>query len=204
MVIAGTEGYAEDASSLIERYERVAFIDKYACVLHLIPKGVIDVLDIGAGTGADAAWLAEEGHQVLAVEPLDRFRNAAKVLHPSPRIEWVADSLPGLRKLVFREQHFDLVLLSAVWMHLAQHDRQEAMFKVATLLKADGVLLISLRHGPVPANRRMFRVSAKETIQLAEQEGLSNTLNVEVQSTQLINRQAGVTWSWHAFSKCET
>ncbi|WP_207906605.1 hypothetical protein, partial [Methylomonas methanica] len=87
---------------------------------------------------------------------------------------------------------------------LTQHERQEAMFKVATLLKVDGILFISLRHGPIPANRRMFQVSAKETVQLAEREGLTNTLNVEVQSTQLINRQVGVTWSWHAFSKSET
>lgn len=116
-------------------------------------------------------------------------------------IEWVADSLPDLRKLISRGQSFDLVLLTAVWMHLAQQERQKAMPNVAALLKANGVLLMSLRHGPVPENRRMFQVSADETILLAEREGLRNTLNIEVQSAQLINRQAGVTWSWLAFRK---
>ena len=201
MIIAGTEGYAEDADSLIERYESVSFTGKYESVLHLMPEKASDVLDIGAGTGADAAWLAAAGHRVLAVEPADRLREAANALHPSPRIEWIADSLPGLRKLVSRKQRFDLVLLTAVWMHLALHERQEAMPNVAALLKADGVLLMSLRHGPAPANRRMFRVSAEETVQLAEREGRRNTLNLEVQSVQPINRQADVTWSWLAFSK---
>lgn len=86
-------------------------------------------------------------------------------------------------------------------MHLAQQERQKAMPNVAALLKADGVLLMSLRHVPVPANRRMLQVSAEETILLAEREGLRNTLNIEVQSAQLINRQASVTGSWLAFSK---
>jgi len=202
MVIAGTEGYTESADSLIARYESVSFAEKYECVFHLMPEKTSDVLDIGAGTGVDAAWFAAAGHRVLAVEPTDRLRDSAKAIHPSPLIEWVADSLPDLRKLISLGQSFDLVLLTAVWMHLAQQERHKAMPNVAALLKGDGVLLMSLRHGPVPENRRMFQVSVDETILLAEQEGLSNILNIEVQSAQLINRQAGVTWSWLAFRKC--
>ncbi len=113
MVIAGTEGYAEDADSLIERYESVLFAEKYESVLHLMPEMASDVLDIGAGTGADAAWFAAAGHRVFAVEPTDRLRDSAKAIHPSPLIEWVADSLPDLQKLISREQSFDLVLLAA-------------------------------------------------------------------------------------------
>lgn len=202
MVIAGTEGYSESADSLIARYESVSFAEKYESVFHLMPEKTSDVLDIGAGTGADAAWFAAAGHRVLAVEPTDRLRDSAKAIHPSPLIEWVADSLPDLQKLISLGQSFDLVLLTAVWMHLAQQERHKAMPNVAALLKADGVLLMSLRHGSVPENRRMFQVSAYETILLAEREGLSNILNIEVQSAQLINRQAGVTWSWLAFRKC--
>jgi len=168
-----------------------------------MPEKTSDVLDIGAGTGVDAAWFAAAGHRVLAVEPTDRLRDSAKTIHPSPLIEWVADSLPYLRKLISLGQSFDLVLLTAVWMHLTQQERQKAMPNVAALLKADGVMLMSLRHGPVPKNRRMFQVSAYETILLAEREGLSNILNIEVQSAQLINRQTGVTWSWLAFRKCK-
>jgi SAM-dependent methyltransferase len=200
MIIAGTEGYAEDADSLIERYESVSFAKKYESVLHLIPDRPGDVLDIGAGTGVDAAWLAAVGYRVVAVEPTDRLRQAAQALHPSPLIDWVADSLPGLRTLASRAQSFDLVLMSAVWAHLNQREHQEAMPNVAAMLRSDGVLLMSLRHGPAPANRRVFPVSAEATIQLAEREGLRSILNVEVGSILPINRQAGVTWTWLAFS----
>jgi len=124
MVIAGTEGYTESADSLIARYESVSFAEKYESVFHLMPEKTSDVLDIGAGTGADAAWFAAAGHQVLAVEPTDSLRDSAKAIHPSPLIEWVADSLPDLRKLISLGQSFDLVLLTAVWMHLVQQERQ--------------------------------------------------------------------------------
>ncbi len=201
MAVAGNEGYTEYADTLIARYESISFTEKYESVLHLMPKKASDVLDIGAGTGVDAAWLAAAGHRVIAVEPTDSLRDSAKAIHPSPLIEWVADSLPDLQKLISRGRSFDLVLLTAVWMHLAQQERQKAMPNVAALLKADGVLLMSLRHGPVPENRRMFQVSAEETILLAEQEGLRNTITIEVQSAQLVNRQAGVTWSWLSFIK---
>ena len=46
------------------------------------------------------------------------------------------------------------------------------MPRVAKLLRAEGVLALSLRHGPVPPGRRMFEVTADETIGLAQTEGL--------------------------------
>jgi len=88
-VIPGTEGYAEQAAELVEQYESVPFVEKHQAVLHLLPTRPCHVLDIGAGTGADASWFAGEGHSVVAVEPTGEFRQAGMALHPSPLIEWV-------------------------------------------------------------------------------------------------------------------
>jgi len=85
-MIGGTQGYAEEAEDLIERYESVPFTEKHAAVLHLIPSAPCDVLDIGSGTGADAAYLAELGHRVVAVEPTDPLRTPGMALHPSPPV----------------------------------------------------------------------------------------------------------------------
>src|SRR5205085_8273140 len=74
--VLGTQGYAEDAEWLIPRYESVNPSEKYQVVAHLFPKFPSFFLDVGAGTGVDAAWLAQEGHQVLAVEPVTAFREA--------------------------------------------------------------------------------------------------------------------------------
>jgi len=82
-----------------------------------------------------------------------------------------------------------------VWMHLDREQREEAMPKVVALLRPGGRLVISLRHGPIPMNRRMFEVTAEETMDLAERRGLSVLRSVRTESAQLHNRQAGVTWS---------
>jgi hypothetical protein len=46
------------------------------------------------------------------------------------------------------------------------------MPRVAGLVRLGGVMMLSLRYGPVPPGRRMFDVSADETIRLARAEGL--------------------------------
>jgi SAM-dependent methyltransferase len=197
----GTQGYAADAQALIARYERIPFAEKHQPVLHLFPSAPADVLDIGAGTGADAAFLAAAGHRVVAVEPTEAFRAAAISLHATQPVEWLDDSLPALGVVRARGQCFDLILLSAVWMHLDQAERAQAMPRVAALLRPGGRVLLSLRHGPVPHGRRMFEVSAEETIQLAQAQGLHCVLNLHTPSVQQINRDAGVMWSRLAFTK---
>ncbi len=198
-MIPGTKGYAEDAAWLIPRYENVSFEEKYQAVLHLLPAAPGSVLDLGAGTGIDSAWLAKRGHRVTAVEPVAAFRDAFNRLHSSLQIEWIDDSLPGLAKMASRKASFDLVLVSAVWHHLSPGERIAAMSRMAPLMKAGATLVMSIRHGPSPANRRVFEVSADETIDLALSHRLRLIENAQTPSQQLLNRQAGVTWTWLVF-----
>ncbi|HEX9471995.1 MAG TPA: class I SAM-dependent methyltransferase [Bradyrhizobium sp.] len=199
--VSGTEGYAEEAEELFKLYESFSAADAHRTVLHLIPTAPSRVLDIGSGTGRDAAWFASLGHRVVAVEPTDAMRIPAMALHPSPAIEWLNDSLPDLALLLARAEKFDLVMLSAVWMHLDEAQRQRAMPNLAALVRTEGAVIMKLRHGPVPAGRRMFEVSAEETIELAQTQGLRLVLNMRSESTQEANRLAGITWTNLAFVK---
>jgi SAM-dependent methyltransferase len=200
-ILRGTQGYAEEAAELIERYESLSFAYKHEAVLHLIPSAPAKAIDIGAGTGVDAAWLAAQGHQVVAVEPTGALREYGLRHHVSPLVEWVNDALPQLGRVAQRKHEFGLVMLTAVWMHLDEHERRVAMPVVASLLAPEGVLVMALRHGPVPAGRIMFAVSAEETVALAEARGLRCVLNVCTESRLAANREAGVTWSRVAFAR---
>jgi len=197
--ISGTEGYAQEAPDLLKAYEKIAVEDVHNPVLHLIPTTPSRLLDIGAGTGRDAARFAELGHRVVAVEPVDELRQGAMALHPSKNIEWIADSLPDLPVVEARGETFDVVLLTAVWMHLDERQRSQAMPIVASLVQAGGVLIMSLRHGPIPEGRRMFDVSAEETIALAKAERLSCVVNTLTGSVQA--GKDDVTWTRVAFRK---
>ena len=196
--VSGTENYAEEAPELLKRYESVSFADHHRSIMHLIPTVPGRVLDIGAGTGRDAAGFVALGHTVLAVEPTEELRLGAMALHPSPRIEWVDDSLPDLAAVLARGEESDVVMLSAVWMHLDELQRRQAMPNVAALVGNGGVMMMSLRHGPVPPGRRMFDVSAEETIALAQPPGLRCTLSQDPEPSL---RQPGVSWTRLAFRK---
>lgn len=199
--IAGTQGYDQDVAAFFKRSESVAFADKHAAALSVYPAPPASILDIGTGSGRDAADFARLGHAVLAVEPTPELLAGAIARHDHPAITWLDDSLPDLSAVLARGERFDLVLLSAVWMHLDEDERRRAMPNLAALLADGGVLTLSLRHGPVPAGRRMFAVTAAETIALAKTEGLRLRIEATQDSIQVANRMAGVTWTILAFER---
>jgi SAM-dependent methyltransferase len=199
--VSGTEGYADEAEELFNLYESFSAADAHRAVLHLIPTDPSRILDIGSGTGRDAAWFASQGHRVVAVEPTDALRIPAMALHPSPLIEWLDDSLPDLALLLARGEKFDVVMLTAVWMHLDAQQRRQAMPNLAALVRAGGAVIMTIRHGPVPVGRRMFEVSPEETIELAQTQDLHPVLNLHTESRQEQNRIAGITWTSVAFVK---
>jgi len=190
-VSGSNQGYGEEAPDLLKRYEEVAFEEAHAAVLGRIPAGPLRVLDIGAGTGRDAAWFAARGDRVLAVEPTAEMRAGAMALHPSPAIEWLDDMLPDLQRVRARGEPFDLVWMSAVWMHLDTEERAAAMAAMSDLVRIGGAMMITLRHGPVPAGRRMFAATAGETMTLAERRHFSCVF----EETRESRRQAGVSWT---------
>ncbi|MCP2341215.1 class I SAM-dependent methyltransferase [Actinomadura rupiterrae] len=189
----GTRGYAAEADTLAHQYESLTSEQVLGDVLHLIPEKPGRVLDIGAGTGRDAAALALRGHSVTAVEPTAELRAHGRRLHPRAGIEWLDDTLPALPAV---EGTFDLVLLVAVWMHLDPDERRPAMRRLAGLLAPEGVLLLTLRHGPPPPGRHMFDIPADEPVAQAASSGL----HAVHQSTwdDLLGRP-GVRWTTLAF-----
>jgi protein-L-isoaspartate O-methyltransferase len=199
--VSGTEGYADEAEALLARYESLSAVDVHRAVLHLLPTRPARVLDIGSGTGRDAAWFASLGHEVVAVEPTDVLRSRAMALHASPGITWVDDALPDLARLQARAQQFDLVMLTAVFMHLDRDQRIRAMPNIASQLGPGGRLIMRLRHGPVPPGRRMFEVPADEVGALAAAQGLAAIFNHHGEASGAQNCDAGVTWTTVAFTR---
>lgn len=171
-MISSTEGYAAEADRLAVSYESITFEDVHRDILHLIPEKSCRALDIGAGTGRDAAALARRGFAVTAAEPTAELRRHGERLHAGLPIRWLDDGLPDLPQLAASGERFGLILLTAVWMHLDAAERGRAMQAVAPLVAPGGRIAITLRHGPVPEGRRMFDVTADEVIAQADTCGL--------------------------------
>ena len=184
--------YERNAGQVVGPYEALPSDRLFRWLDGLLPSTPALVLDIGAGTGRDAAWFADLGHNVVAVEPAAAMRAEAAWLHPEPRIRWLDDRLPDLAATLRLCLAFDLVLLSAVWMHLAPADRPQALRKLVTLLKPGGLLVMTLRHGPAEPERGMHPVSLAELEELAHAHGLTLVRTGEASDAQ---GRAGVTWT---------
>jgi SAM-dependent methyltransferase len=167
------EWYAAHADRLASSYEGIAFEDVHGWLLDLLPQLPARILDVGAGSGRDAAWLAGQGYQVVALEPCATMRSLAKTLHPDDRILWMDDSLPLLNRTTESGHGFDCILVSAVWMHLPGLERPSAFHTLINLLNPGGVLAMTLRHGPAESDRRIHPVSAEEIEELARKHSVT-------------------------------
>jgi SAM-dependent methyltransferase len=184
--------YNQHAAEAAARYEAVSANVVHAGLLPLVEGRAGIALDVGAGSGRDAGWLASHGWDVVAVEPAGRLQELARDRHPSPRICWVEDELPGLARTIRLGLGFDLILLSAVWMHIPESGRRRAFRKLVTLLKAGGAIAISLRRGPLDPERGMHPVSVTEIERLAQDHG--GFVEAQAENPDLAGRP-GIAWT---------
>ena len=171
MGIKAYEG--ESGRSLAARYESISPDHVFATIVDLFPSPPGTILDVGAGSGRDAAWLARKGYTVLAVDPSETMRKEGQERHKEAQVQWLNDSLPELKEVYRVGPSFDAIFVSAVWMHVLPSKRKRAFRKLVGLLKSGGKLFISLRLGPVDQQRSMFPVSPEEITSLAQTNGMA-------------------------------
>ncbi|MCP3673665.1 MAG: class I SAM-dependent methyltransferase, partial [Gammaproteobacteria bacterium] len=99
-------------------------------------------LDVGAGSGRDARWLAEKAWDVIAVEPCNNLRELAKDKQPCKgSVTWIDDKLPELKQVRNLDYRFNLIIVSAVWMHILEKDRERSFRILTDLLTPSGILV---------------------------------------------------------------
>jgi hypothetical protein len=89
-------------------------------------------------------------------------------------------------------ERFDLILLSAVWMHVPAAERGRALETLAALTAPGGRIVITLRFGPSGDEREFHPVSASELRELGGPLGLSAVMETEPNADQMDRR--GVRW----------
>lgn len=105
--------YDDNAAEVATRYEALEPQSLHAWMSDLLPGEPSLVVDVGAGTGRDAAWFAAAGHEVIAIEPSSAMRAEGRWRHDVSRVTWVDDSLPSLPRVApsgLDEQQVELAL----------------------------------------------------------------------------------------------
>lgn len=196
------QGYAAHSLELVPRFEALKTEDVLAPVLDLLPSRPGRALDVGAGTGRDAAWLTKRGHHVLAVEPVSELRRAGRVLHHESNIAWLDDSLPFLWRANVRGETFDLILGIAVWQHLPADQHKLALASLSSLASPGCRVILSVRHGPGAPNRACFAADTDRLVAAAKDNRFDLLARRRADSVQPRNQRAGVTWDWLCFERC--
>ncbi|WP_299792136.1 class I SAM-dependent methyltransferase [uncultured Shewanella sp.] len=178
-----TEYYNDNAELLARQYLSTTFEEVHSSWLPHLDRlfdeaSALSILDVGAGIGRDAAYLArqlseqpitvEQRVEVVAVEPAHLLADLGKKHTKGLNVTWIVDSLPRLNRLAIYQNGFNLILLSAVWMHIPEAERTTALQTLAHLLAPNGRLVITLRHGPNSDTRIMHPVSVDEMHILAK------------------------------------
>jgi SAM-dependent methyltransferase len=184
--------YTDNAHEVCPRYDGLDPLVLNSWFVDDLPDHAARILDVGSGSGRDAAWMAGLGHRVTAVEPNDAMRTSATRTYANAYVEWMSDSLPALPAMCSRGERYDFILLSAVWMHLEPRLRPAAMNTLAALLKPEGSIAITLRMGPTEPDRGIHPVDLEELDMLATAAGL------EIRRSEDLSDELGrsvVTWT---------
>lgn len=195
-LVATKDYYADNASRLFDEYEALNPLDVHSTWLDCLPEQVGAALDIGAGSGRDAAWLASKGWEVVAVEPCAELRKLAASKHRDGKILWLNDCLPSLKTVRDMNMPFRLILVGAVWMHLTPKQQEKSIRVLSDLLAPGGILVITLRNGPDMQERGFHNVS----VETLRRQATARTLQTLLQqrSNDAMGR-AGVHWDTLVF-----
>jgi SAM-dependent methyltransferase len=171
LAVDSIEWYNLHAESVVERHESIRASDANAWLRNDLPRSPARVLDVGAGSGRDAAWLSSLGHKVVAVEPSMRMSAYARQLGRCQGIEWIDDRLPELGKISAKKCQFGFILANAMWMHLAPSERAPAIACLLGLLTSGGRLAITFSQGTPQANWPFFECQGEEILDIALNQG---------------------------------
>lgn len=189
--VRGSEGYERSIERFVALSQSLSFKDVCRDFLTFLPGSPGHVLDAGSGAGQNAAALAAMGHQVVAVEPVEAFLEAAKKTYRDSTVDWVNDSLPGIDSI---HSEFDFILVDGVWHHLTEEERRLTLVRFSDLLGSGGRCALSLRNGPPGLGTCVYPTSASDTIRDAEAIGFEAVYLVEDQPS-LLSGKEDVRWS---------
>lgn len=194
--VAALAIYAANAATMARRYDSVTTETVLVGLLDLIPTPPAPVLDIGAGSGRDTTWFHARGHAVTAAEPVAAFR--AMIAQRAPTVTVVDSSLPELDGL---SGHHALILVNAVWHHLAPAARDLAFARLATLLTPGGRILLALRRGLVPPGAPLHDLDPEAETTRAAAAGLTLLRRHDAPAPDAETAAAGISWTRLALAK---
>ena len=137
----------EDAR-LVTRHGAIEYLTTKAYIDRYLTPGM-RMLDVGAGTGRYSLHYAEQGHEVTAVELVQRY---VDIIESRKTLDMRLSVMQGdARNLLFQDNQFDVILVMGPMYHLySQQDKAKAVSEAYRVTRPGGVVFFSfLTHDSV-------------------------------------------------------
>ncbi len=133
----------DESSRLTATKNQIEFLRTVDVLSRFLPAEPVRVLDVGGGAGVYATWLAERGHDVTLVDPVQRHIDAASRLEP--RAGSVSAKLGDARSLDEPDDSFDAVLMLGPLYHLPNRsDRVAAWADAKRVCRPGGAIVAAV------------------------------------------------------------
>jgi 2-polyprenyl-3-methyl-5-hydroxy-6-metoxy-1,4-benzoquinol methylase len=134
--------YDASAKDLASRYESADMSATHALLLRHLPKQG-RVLEVGCGSGRDAAFLLSRGYDMTATDASANMVAEAGRRHPELAGRLQQAALPLHAGSPLLERPFDAVLAMAIMMHIADQELTICAAQFAQILRPGGILFVS-------------------------------------------------------------
>lgn len=135
------EFYNANAKKLLTRYESAQVDDVHGFMASHLEPGA-RVLELGCGSGRDAAWMLASGYEVTAVDGSTAMLSETLAAHPQLaghlQLADLGEPLP------FPSVSFDAVVSIAVVMHLTEARAAALIAEIRRVLVPGGILVFSV------------------------------------------------------------
>jgi 2-polyprenyl-3-methyl-5-hydroxy-6-metoxy-1,4-benzoquinol methylase len=135
------EYYQKHAQILTKRYETAVVTELHLLLKSAFPAGA-RLLEIGCGSGRDAAFMLANGFDIVATDGVDEMLASAAFHHPELSGRLFNIRLP--EELSDAIGPFDGVYAIATLMHLSRPELPEVFKKINRLLRPHGRLFFSV------------------------------------------------------------
>jgi SAM-dependent methyltransferase len=170
---ATVDYYNRNARACGAKYESADMSHLDHLLLRHLPEQGARVLELGCGSGREAAFLLQSGHDVRGIDASEGMIEEALRRHPelADRLSCAAVPLPEDTPLL--DESFDAVISIALLMHVPDSDLFETVLQLKRVLKPAGVAFVSVSSGRPGVNTdsrglggRLFRERPPEELQL--------------------------------------
>lgn len=134
--------YTNAAAERVAAYEAADVSGMHELMLRHFEAGS-RLLEIGCGSGRDAAFLASHGREVTATDAAQGMVHAAGQAHPELTGRLVHAPFPFPAGHDLLQERFDGIYAIAVVMHVPDEELFEFAFQLKSLLRPGGTLLLS-------------------------------------------------------------